>query len=78
MFLYRRTVYYQFHDIEYKSSKLKFLLVARSGHYSARPMARVRRLKSEREETKEPFARSRVPPLSSEGFQEMVGTVAGL
>ena len=26
MFIYRRTVYYQFHEIKYKISKLKFLL----------------------------------------------------
>ena len=40
-------------------------------------MARVRKPKSKPEETKEPLARSRVLSLSSKGFQEMVGIVAG-
>ena len=41
---------------------------ARCGRYSARPIARVRKPKSEREETKEPLARSWVLSLSSAGF----------
>ena len=41
-------------------------------------MARVRKHKSERDETKEPLARSRVPRLSLEGLQELVGVVAQL
>ena len=49
----------------------------RCEHYSARPMARVSKPKSKREETKEPLARPRVLPLSAEGFQDMVGIVAG-
>ena len=51
---------------------------ARCGHYSTRPMTRVRNPKSEREEMKgASLVRSRVLSLSSEGFQEMVGIDAG-
>ena len=50
---------------------------ARCGYYSAQPMARVRKPKSEREETKEPLARSRVLSHPSEEFQEMLRTTHG-
>ena len=56
---------------------LCILVISPTRHYSARPMAQVRKPKCAQEEPKEPRAPSRILSLSSEGFQEMVGIVAG-